>query len=148
MIQNRFAHTHRLWCYLYQLVALDVLQALLKTHYGLWNNASLIISTRCTYVSKLLSLTYVYYQVVIVNMLTNYLTHVNILTWIDEELTTVLQLIDSISKGVTSIHRYHRTIYTALNLALVWLILLKAVGHDSLALTGRKHIGTQSDDSA
>ena len=80
-------------------------------------------------------------------MLAHYLPHVYVLTWIDKELTTILQLVDSISKGIASIHRDHRTVYTTLNLALVWLILLESVGHDSLALTGSKHIGTQSDDT-
>ena len=37
-------------------------------------------------------------------MLTNHLTGIHILTWIDEELTTVLQLVDSIRKGITRVH--------------------------------------------
>ena len=80
-------------------------------------------------------------------MLTYYLTCINILAWIDEELSTILKLIDSISKSVTGIHRNHRTVYSALNLALVWLILLKAMSHDCLALTGSENIGTKTDDT-
>ena len=37
-------------------------------------------------------------------MLTNHLTGIHILTWIDEELATVLQLVDGVGKGVTRVH--------------------------------------------
>ena len=75
-------------------------------------------------------------------MLTHHLTSIDILTRIDEELTTILQLVDGIGKGITCIHRNHRTVDTALYLTLVRLILLEAVGHDSLTLTGRQHVST------
>ncbi len=101
VIELNLAHTHVLWSYLYVLVLTDILQALLKTHHGLRNDASLIVRTGSTYVGKLLSLGYVDYQVVVVNMLTYNLASVNLLTRIDEELTTILQLIDSVSKGST-----------------------------------------------
>ena len=97
MIELNLAHTHVLWSYLYVLVLTDILQTLLKTHHGLRNDASLIVRTGSTYVGKLLSLGYVDYQVVVVNMLTYNLAAVNLLTRVDEELTTILQLIDSVS---------------------------------------------------
>lgn len=80
MIKLNLAHTHVLWSYLYVLVLTDILQALLKTHHGLRNHAGLIVRTRSTHVGKLLSLGYVDYQVVFVNMLTYNLAAVNLLT--------------------------------------------------------------------
>ena len=38
------------------------------------------------------------------HMLTDDLSHISILTWIDEELTTILQFVDRIGKSITSIH--------------------------------------------
>ena len=38
------------------------------------------------------------------NMLTNHLTGIHILTRVDEELTTILQFVDSICKGITRVH--------------------------------------------
>ena len=37
-------------------------------------------------------------------MLTYHLTSVDILTWIDKELTAILQFVDGIGKGITRIH--------------------------------------------
>ena len=71
------------------------------------------------------------------DMFANHLPGIDILTRINEELSTILQLIDGIGKGVTCIHGNHRTIDTTLYLTLVRLILLETVGHDGLALTGR-----------
>ena len=39
VIELNLAHTHVLWSYLYVLVLTDILQALLKTHHGLRNDA-------------------------------------------------------------------------------------------------------------
>ena len=76
----------------------------------------------------------VHYQVVVVNMLTYNLAAVNLLTRVDEELTTILQLIDGVSKGSTGFERNHATVRTAADFTLVWLILLEAVSHDSLII--------------
>ena len=147
VIENHLAHTHTLRSYLYVLILADVLQTLLKAHHGLWNHASLIIRTGSTHVGQLLCLSYVNHQVVVVNMLTNNLAAVNLLTWVDEELTAILQLIDGVSIGSTCLQRNHATVGTAGNLALVWLILLEAVSHDSLTLRSSEHIGTKTDDT-
>ena len=82
------------------------------------------------------------------NMLAYHLTGIDILTGIDEELAAILQLIDGVSEGIAGIHGDHGTIDAALDLALVRLILLEAMGHDGLALRGGEHIGTQTDDAA
>ena len=147
MIEFDLAHTHVLWSYLYVLVLTDILQALLKTHHGLRNDASLIVRTGSTYVGKLLSLGYVDYQVVVVNMLTYNLAAVNLLTRVHEPPTPLLQLMDGVSKGSTGFERNHATVRTAADFTLVWLILLEAVSHDSLALRSGKHVGTQTDDT-
>ena len=81
-------------------------------------------------------------------MFANHLTHINILTWVDEELTTVLQLVDGVGKGVAGLQSDHRTVDTALYLTLIGLILLEAVGHDGFTLRGGQHIGAQTDDAA
>ena len=81
------------------------------------------------------------------NVLANHLTHIDILTWVDEELAAILELVDSIGEGITCLEGYHRTIHTTLNLALIRLILLEAVRHDGLALRGCQHIGAQSDNT-
>ncbi len=81
------------------------------------------------------------------NMLTYDLAAVNLLTWVDEELTTILKLIDGVSVSGTCLQGNHATVAATANLALVWLILLEAVSHDSLALRSRQHIGTKTDDT-
>ena len=81
------------------------------------------------------------------NVLAYYLTAVDFLTRIDEELAAILQLVDGVSVCSTGLHGYHRTVHTTYYLALVRLILLKTVCHDGLSLTGCEHIGTQTDDT-
>jgi predicted Na+-dependent transporter len=110
VIQNHLAHTHTLRSYLYVLILADVLQALLKAHHRLWNHAGLVVRTRSTDVGQLLCLGSINHQVVVVNMLTNNLATVNLLTWVDEELTAILQLIDGVSIGSTCLQRNHATV--------------------------------------
>ena len=68
MVEDDFAHTHRLGSYLYQLVFLDVFKAFLKRHDGLRNDASLIVGTAGTNVGELLGLADIDDKVVVVNM--------------------------------------------------------------------------------
>ena len=107
VIQDGLAHAHRLGSNLDQLVLLDVFQTLLKTHDDLGDDASLFVCTRSTHVGELLGLADVDDEVVVVNMLTYNLTHIDILAWIDEELTTVLQFVDGVGKGITSLEGNH-----------------------------------------
>ena len=81
------------------------------------------------------------------NVLTDHLTHIDIFTWINEELATVLQFVNSIGKGIAGVHRNHRTVDATLYLAFIRLILLEAVSHDGLTLGGCQHIGAQTDDT-
>ena len=98
MVQNDLTHTHGLRSNLHQFISLDIFQAFLQTHHCLRNHAGLIIRTGCTHIGKLLSIGHINYKIFLMNMLTYYLTAVNIFTWIDEEFATLLQLIDCISK--------------------------------------------------
>ena len=148
MVEDSFAHTHRLGCNLNELILFDILQAFLKRHNRLRHNAGFLVSTRCTDVGKLLSFAYVDDEVVVVNMFAHYLTSIHILTRINEELTTILQLVDGVGKGITRIHRDHRPIDTTLYLTFIGLVLLEAVSHDGLALRSSEHIGTQTDNAA
>lgn len=86
MVKNNLAHTDVLRSNLHQLVALDILKTFLKTHHGLRDNAGLLVRTAGTHVGELLSLGYVDDEVVVVNVLAYYLTAVDFLTRIDEEL--------------------------------------------------------------
>ena len=104
MIKDNLAHTHGLRSHLDQLILLDILQALFQTHHRLRDDTSLLVGTRGTYVGQLLGLADIHHKVVVVNMLTNHLTGIHILTWIDEELATVLQLVDGVRKGITRVH--------------------------------------------
>ena len=81
-------------------------------------------------------------------MLSHHLAKIHLVTRIDEELATVLQLVDGIGIGSACLHRNHRTVDTAGNLPLEGLVLLETVGHDGLTLTGGEHIGTQTDDTS
>ena len=82
------------------------------------------------------------------NVLAYHLTCVHFLTRINEELAAILQLVDRVSIGCAGLERNHRTVHTACNLALVRLVLLEAVGHDSLALARCEHVGAQTDNAA
>ena len=68
------------------------------------------------------------------HVLSHYLSTIDILARVDEELATILQLVDGVSVGIARLKGYHRTIGAALYVALVWLILLETMRHDCLAL--------------
>ena len=67
-------------------------------------------------------------------MLSYNLTCIHLIAWINEELTTVLQLINRISVCRTILKGNHRTGNTPCNVSLVGLIFLKTMSHDSLTL--------------
>ena len=81
-------------------------------------------------------------------MLTDNLTCIHLVLGFDEELATVLQMVNGIGIGIAALQRYERTVDAAVYLALEGLVLLEAVRHDGLALRGCEDIGTQTDDAA
>ena len=68
------------------------------------------------------------------NVFADDLTHIDVLARVDEELAAILQLVDSVCKGIARIHGNHGTIDAALNLAFIGLVLLEAVSHDGFTL--------------
>ena len=76
------------------------------------------------------------------------LTHIDVLTGVDEELAAVLQLVDGIGESIASLEGYHGAVDTTLDVALVGLVLLEAMGHDGFALRGCEDVGAESDDAA
>ena len=147
MVKDYLAHTNRLWRNLHILVGFDILETFLQTHHGLRHNTSFLITSTGTNVGELLGFRHINHEVIIVNMFANHLTEIHLFTWVDEEFTTVLLLINRISKGSTRFQCNHRTIHSTCDIAFVWLVFLEPMRHDSLTLTGRKEIGSKSDDT-
>ena len=147
MVENGLADAHRLRGDLDEFVFLDVFEAFFEGHDDLGNDARLVVGTRGTDIGELLGLANVDDEVVVVNVFADDLTHVDVLTGIDEELASILQLVDGVGIGIARLEGYHGTVDATLDVALEGLILLEAMGHDGLALRSSEHIGTQSDDA-
>ena len=81
------------------------------------------------------------------HMLTYHLTYIHLFSRINKEFSSILKFVDGISVCCACFHGNHRTVKTASDIPLVWLIFLESVSHDSLSLTGCEHIGTQADDT-
>lgn len=113
VIEDGLTHTHRLGSNLYIFVFLDVFQSLFKAEDDRRNDTSLFVGTGSADIGQLLCLGDVDDEVVVVNVLTNYLTSVNLILRIDEELTAVLQVVNGISEGGTTFKSNHRTVETA-----------------------------------
>ena len=73
-------------------------------------------------------------QVLFVYVFTYYLSGIYFVLRIDEELTAILQLVDSVSKGCTAFHGNHGTVAATFDVTLVRLVFLEAVCHDGFAL--------------
>ena len=108
MVEDYFADTHALRRNLNKLVALDVLQTFLKTHNHLRYDAGLLVGTARTHIGELLCLCHVYNKVVIVNVLTYNLSGINFLTRIDEEFSTILQLVYTVGISCSRLHGNHK----------------------------------------
>ena len=147
MVEDDLAHTHGLGSDFDKLVLLDVFEALFQRHDGLGDDAGFLVGTRGADIGELLGLADVDHEVVVVDMLANHLSGIDVFTWIDEEFTTILQLVDGIGEGIARIHGDHGAVDTTLYLTLVGLVFLKAVGHDGLALRGGEHVGAQTNDT-
>ena len=81
------------------------------------------------------------------HVLTHHLSGIDLFLRIDEELATVLKMVDGVGIGIAALQGNHGAVDPALYLPLVGLVLLEAVCHDCLALRCCKHIGTQTDYS-
>ena len=81
------------------------------------------------------------------HVLAYHLSRVDFLSRVNEEFSPVLQLVYGVGVGGARLHGYHRAIRSALNVALVRLVLLEAVSHDGFALGGGQDICAQSDDA-
>ena len=67
-------------------------------------------------------------------MLTYNLTSIHLILGFDEELATILQVVNGIGIGIAAFQRYERTVDTAVYLALERLVLLEAMRHYGLTL--------------
>ena len=76
------------------------------------------------------------------------LTGIDVFSRVNEEATTVLQLVNGISKGIACVHRDHGTIGATAYLSFVRLVLFIAVSHDGFALRGSQYIRTEADNTA
>ena len=114
MVEDDFAHTHGLGSDFDKLVLLDVFEALFQRHDGLGDDAGFLVGTRGTDIGELLGLADVDHEVVVVDMLANHLSGIDVFTWIDEEFTTILQLVDGIGEGIARIHGDHGAVDTTL----------------------------------
>ena len=148
MVEDGLADAHGLGSDLDELVLLDILQALLEAHDDLGDDAGLLVGAGGTDVGELLGLADIDDEVVVVDVFADDLTHIDVLTGVDEELATVLQLVDGIGEGIAGFEGNHRAVDTALDVALVGLVFLEAVGHDGFALRGCEDVGAESDDAA
>lgn len=148
VVKNDLAHAHGLRCHLYVFVTLDIFQTFLKAEYGLRDDACLVVRAAGTHVGELLCLAHVDDKVVVMNMLTYNLSTIYILARINEELSAILQFVDTVGVGVARLQGNHRAVDTALDFTFVRLIVLEAMGHDGFTLTGRQYIGAQADDTA
>ena len=101
MVENRLTHTHTLWCHLDKFVGLDILKSLLKRKDCAGHDAGLVVGAAGAGVGELLGLSHIDYKVVVVDMLTDHLTDINLLARVDEELAAVLKFVYRIGIGST-----------------------------------------------
>ena len=144
VVENDFAHAHRLGRNLHKLVFLDIFESLFEREYRARHDACLVVRAAGARVGQLFCLRHVYHEVVVVDMLAYHLACVDFLARVDEELAAVLQLVYRVCVGRARLHGYHAAVHAAGDVSLVRLVLLEAVSHDSLALTGGKHVGAQA----
>ena len=109
---------------------------------------SLLVCSGSTYVGELLCLRHVDDEVVLVHMLTHHHSGIHLSLREDEELASVLQVVDGISYGRTRVHGNHGAVGSSADFPLVWLIVLESVCHDGFSLACGEHVGSESDDSA
>lgn len=62
------------------------------------DDAGLVVGTRCAHVGELLGFGDVDHEVVVVDVLTYYLSGIYFVLWVDEEAAAVLQLVDGVGK--------------------------------------------------
>ena len=104
MVKDDLAHAHVLGRNFYVLVLLDILQRLFQAEDCGGDDACLLVLTAGTHVGELLGLGYVHHQVVVMDMLAHNLSGIDLLLRINEELATVLQIVDAIGKGGSALH--------------------------------------------
>ena len=96
-----------------------------------------LVGAACTDIGELLCLADIDDNIVFMNVLTNDLTGIDLILRLDEEAAPILQMIDGIGVGITTLESNKRTIDAAVDVTLVWLIFLETVCDDGFSLTGR-----------
>ena len=146
-IEDDLAHTHALGGHFYIFVGLDVFQRFFQREDYRRNDAGFVVRARCTHIGKLLRLGDVDDQIFFVNVFAHYLAGIDFVLRIDEEFTTVLQLVDGVCKGRSAFHGNHRTVASAFDVALVRLVFFEAVCHNGFSLRSCQYIGSQADNT-
>ena len=103
VIKDDLAHAHALWRYFHVFVGLDVLQCFLKREDSGRNDVGLLVGAACTDIGELLCLADIDDDIVFMNVLTNNLTSIDLILRLDEEAAPVLQMIDGIGVGITTL---------------------------------------------
>ena len=112
VVEDGLADAHGLGSDFDELVLLDILQALLEAHDDLGDDAGFLVGAGGTDISELLGLADIDDEVVVVDVFADDLTHIDILTGVDEELAAVLQLVDGIGEGIAGFEGYHGAVGT------------------------------------
>ena len=82
------------------------------------------------------------------HVLTHHHAGINLGLRIDEELSTVLKVVNGVGHRSAGVHRNQRAVRTAADLTLVWLVVLESMRHNGLSLAGCQHVGTQTNDTS
>ena len=90
MVENDFAHTHAFGRYLNIFVSLDVFKSLLERKDSSRNDVCFLIGSTSPDICELLRLANIDDDVVLMDMLTNDLTRINLILWFYKEAASIL----------------------------------------------------------
>ena len=96
VVEDDFADAHALWSHLYVFVGLDVLECLFEGKLYRRNDARFVVCSGCTSIGELLCLSHIDDKVDFVNVLAYDLTGIDLVLREDEELSTVLKVVNGI----------------------------------------------------
>ena len=95
----------------------------------------------------MLGLTYIYFDIICFCIFTDDHTRINFFTGTDEECSTLLSTVQTISYRLTGLVCNQRSLFTILDISLIWSVSVECSVHDTISLCVCQEITTVTDQT-
>ena len=147
-VEDALAETDRLGSYLNKLVIVDKLDSFLKAEDNGGSKQKLFVRARRADSGELFLLTGIYCDILIFGVLANYHTLVNGSLRTYEEVSALLSIVETVSRGLTRLGCNERACKSHNYLSAIGLITVEYGVHNALAVSSGEKFGAVTEQTS